>query len=440
MKARWLLLATVLLAGPASGQADPVREGTGDRLRELRAMELKPFDAGLWGKLSGWQSGPVTAESAAGHVVMIVTWAHWNPVASRAMPTIQRLYDAHGSEGLMVVGVHHARGYEGAADAASKLGLTFPIAQDADGAFRAAIKADQDPDIYFIDRAGQVRFADARTDAAEMIVTNLLKESVADAARAQQRIDDAKAEAEREFRTVRPVDADTSLVAIPEVPFVPPTDEAYQGLTWPVSVETTRNNSSSQEEISANRLSLRDEGWLGQRPTLAGRVVVVYHWHPDVRASHSPFQYEIDELARKRGRDVAVIGALSAFPAGENSNWSEKQKEEYRDPERLTKLMKEYFDARRVSHPFYADFNNSVWGNYGDQRGSGNTQFVPFAAIYSSDMRLRWYGYVGPLFRHSDQVAGRDAFLAALDRAIKIDPGVKARRDAEQAYLRSIGR
>lgn len=439
------LTSLALLAfgsGLAVAQSDTIaRESVGERLAELRAMELKPFDAGLWSGLKDWRGEPLTVESTAGKVVLIATWASWNPVAMRAVPQLQKLHEQHAAQGLIVVGVHHPRGFEGAAAVADERGITFPIAHDADGSFRGALKVDQDPDIYFIDRAGQLRMADVRTDAAEQAVGMLLRETPDGAAGVQGRLDDARAEAEREFRRVREVEPTTPLDALPEVPFIPPGDEAYAALEWPRSVEAEKDNRTGDNEISTTKLSLRDEGWVGARPAMTGRVIVVYHWHPDIRPSHSPFQYEIDELARKRGRDVAVIGALSTPDAGVASSWTDKQKADYRDQERLTKLMREYHESRRVQHAFYGDFNNSVWGNYGDQRGSsGEVNFVPFAAIYSSDMRLRWYGYVGPLFRHTDQVAGRDAFLAALDRAIKIDPGVEARREAEQAYLRARGR
>ncbi len=435
------LAATALIAHAAVGQTDEIgRESVGARLTQMSAMELTPFDASLWSALSDWHGTALDAENTAGQVVLIATWASWNPTSQRVLPTLQRLYEQHKDDGLIVVGVHHPKGYDNAEAVAKSRGLTFPIALDAEGKVREALNVDQDPDLYFIDRSGQIRFADVRTDSAMKAAQVLLAESRDDAAETQARLDAAAAEREREFRTIRTVESDIALNAMPEVPFAQPSDAAYAAVKWPKVPESANQGSRFGEEVSSVKVSLPEDGWVGGKPEVKGRVIVMYHWHPDLRESHTPFMHEIDELAQQRGRDVAVVGALSIFEQNNVSGRSRQQEEEWKDPERLGKLIREYHDALRLHHSLMPDFNDTAWENSNVQRGSSGDKYVPFAAIYSSDGTLRWWGYVGPMYRHSRELAGHDAFLAALDKMIDVDPGVKARREAEQKYLRSIGR
>ncbi len=100
---RCLALGTIVAAGlaaPAFGQpgkkADsPVvnpeitRRGEGSRRLELNKLELKPFQAELWSKLSDWQNGPaLTSADVKGKVVLVVTYASWNKNSVKAIEFI----------------------------------------------------------------------------------------------------------------------------------------------------------------------------------------------------------------------------------------------------------------------------------------------------------------------------------------------------------------
>src|SRR3954470_18617576 len=76
-------LSAIAGATPAFAQPDIIREGEGARRRELDKMELKPFPAEAWSKLSDWTNGPaLTPGVTSGKVVLIVTWADWYPASS----------------------------------------------------------------------------------------------------------------------------------------------------------------------------------------------------------------------------------------------------------------------------------------------------------------------------------------------------------------------
>ena len=104
-------LATV----PASAQV--LRESSGQRRADLDRKELAPFSFG-WSSLTDWANGDALSSAATdGNVVLIMTWANWNPASTRLLPMVERLWTENQAKGLVVVGVHHDEGWEGAAEA-----------------------------------------------------------------------------------------------------------------------------------------------------------------------------------------------------------------------------------------------------------------------------------------------------------------------------------
>ncbi len=96
------------------------------------------------------------------------------------LPCSPRLLDQHADDGLVVIGVHDKEGWDEVA----------PFAESAAGlrscATRTApcetLKVDQDPDIYVIDRVGNMRYADITTETATEAVETLLGEDQTSAA------------------------------------------------------------------------------------------------------------------------------------------------------------------------------------------------------------------------------------------------------------------
>lgn len=101
----------------------------------------------------------LTLSKLRGHPVILNLWASWCLPCRVEMPAIERVYQRHREDGLVVVGLNvTAQDSEAAARAfAQEFGLTFPIVLDRDGAISARYELMGLPSTYFIDRQGIIR-------------------------------------------------------------------------------------------------------------------------------------------------------------------------------------------------------------------------------------------------------------------------------------------
>ena len=432
-------LACSLLGSTALG--DVVREGAGERRERLSAMELKTFDSAVLADLSGWSTGSsISAGDTSGKVVLLFTWASWYSPSQQVLGLAQQLADEHGSD-LVVIGVHHPKGFESAQAVAKSRGVSFPIVHDADGHLRKALMVDQDPDFYVIDRAGQMRYADITTGSVPEAVEELVAESRQDAATLNARIDSARQLADIKFRRTGGINQEIDLRSLGEIPFTPPSSGEWEAVKdrWPELPEDNRGR--RRDESEERKVTVPESlQMLPKRPATNGRAVVLYFWHPFVPRTTDPTLREMDILQRQKGRDVAVIGVLVS--TGERARRGEEN--EMDEPDRLAaafrNTMREYHLAHTIAYDLPGElFDAAMSGS----RRSGGDRFNtrqsrrdntgrPLRApvvILSSDNTVRWFGD-----------SNDPRFTAALDRVLRIDPGVQARRDAEADYIRTQGR
>jgi len=430
MHVGWIVAGAIAMSGTVLAD-DVVREGSGDRRAALDRMELEPMPAS-WDDLSSWSGGEVTRSSTAGKPVLIVSWASWYPKSVRALSTAQRLADEYGDRGLVVVGVHHKDGFEGADAAIEARSISFPTAHDADGSFREALMIDNDPDYYLIDRAGQLRFADVAPSSVEQAVKMLVGESENTAGNIEAiRAREAAAEAARLDR-LQSINADLDdLAALPDVPFAEPPASAYEDLNWPelseeyledVGVRRTRSRRGSDEERPDIKVEVPQGLFHPAPPSTNGRIVAMYMWHPEVRDSYWPEMNDMDILQRKHLRDVRVVGVM--VPRDQLINDRNRRDEE--TPEELHNAFRYFTDAREYDHTLVLDAGGELRSSLGGSaRGSRNsTAGTSRLILVSTDGVVRW---VGPITMYN----------GALDRMLKIDPGVAARREAERRYIES---
>lgn len=109
---------------------------------------------------------PVSLADLRGEVVLLNIWATWCPPCIEEMPSMQRLHDQLGPEGLKVVavsvdaaaGARDASGNPGGNVAAfvDELGLTFTIWHDPSGEIQRAYRASAVPESFVIDRSGLI--------------------------------------------------------------------------------------------------------------------------------------------------------------------------------------------------------------------------------------------------------------------------------------------
>lgn len=416
------LLAAVL-AVPAMAQ-NVIREGEGARRRALDALELKPFPVDLFAGLKDWTNGPApTPGSIDGRVVLICCWSDWYPSATRAMAISKRLAEKYGKDGLIVVGVHGPQGWkEAKKPKADSEGATLLLAHDENGEFRKALHQDQDPDFYIIDRAGQLRFADITTESAEAGVEFLIKESK-DAAGGINTSLAAKAKAdEAESRRAEAIRAQVDMTAIPDVPFQMPLPEDYSKdkVKWPYMPRPE----GSQPEDPKNpdppvTITLPDTGFFPEKPNMKGRAVLLYFWHPDLPRTYQLFE-PMDNLQRRYRRDLIVIGVMSPLKVKGSDNQEYKLED---DPAKLKEKIESIMSRQRIAHYMTLDVDGSLIKTVMNR---DNEVILPWGAVVSTDNVMRFGGFMG-----------QSLFRGALDKVLEVDPGILARRAAEDEFLRT---
>lgn len=426
------LLAAFALSGPAI-HADIIRESTGQHRADLDKMELKAFPADAWGKLTGWTNGDALSATAVdGKPVLIVMWASWHPASQRALPLAQRMAEKFGPQGLIVVGAHHQLGWAEAPQAAKDKGATFRLAHDEKGEFRSALLSKTEPTFYLVDRSGNMRYAAVSAASVEEACTELVGETVAQAGDIPTILKKRAEEAAATGRKTTEIRPQLDLASLPAVPpgYLAPGEAAYKSAKWPnITGERYKDYGlvDSNGQPVEPKLAFTPAGFYPSRPETQGRAIVIYLWHPDVVASYQTAMPQMDLLQQQYTRDLAVIGAVVPMRTltGDQSGQSGQEEEQ---PDKLTQRYMQMARSRTFRHALAADVAGSALASLsggGGQFGTGSTKFpLPGAMIVSTDGTIRW---VGP-------TTGSD-FKYAIDTILANDPGIRARRAADQAYI-----
>ena len=109
--------------------------------------------------LDALDSEKLTLSDLRGKVVLINLWASWCPPCRAEMPALDAVYRKYRDSGFVVLAVNTT--YQDAeADARTfvqRLGLTFPIVLDRDGATSQRYRLQALPTSYFVGRDGIIR-------------------------------------------------------------------------------------------------------------------------------------------------------------------------------------------------------------------------------------------------------------------------------------------
>jgi len=428
-------LALVALAGLASTTLgdDIRREGEGGRRKSLTALELKPFDIGLVSKATEWAGGVApSAGDLNGKVVVLLLWSDWYPPSKRVVAQTKRLVEQYGKDGVVVIALHNTKGW----DPTKNLKFTKDVALfaglDTDNAIRKALQADQDPDVYVVDRAGQMRFADVDKASLEPGVALLLKETAKDAGAINETFAKRAKDAEVAARKSGAINQSVDMTSLPEQEFTAPSVEQYKSAKWPKMpnprqpeegfTEPTVEEQKKLDEKLPDLFAITPANFLTPAPSTKGRITLVYFWHPESRASFQMMDI-FDTAQRTYGRDVTVIGAIAPIKVSGQSGETEPEV----DPVKIKKIFSDYLTKRTPGTAHMLDLQGSLYNlaNGEESSTSGKARYLPVVALVSSDGLLRWGG-----FRYLP------SFDAALERMLSVDPGVKARRAAEAAYIK----
>lgn len=419
----WTVSVLSGLAGLAMvASADPTRDGSGAHREALTKMELTPFAGSLWTKLTDWQNGELAEGLTKDKVVLILAYNDFSPAPKRAFALVKRLAAEHGAEGLIVVAAHAVRGWDDAEKPKVADG-SLRLAHDAKGEFRAALFADSDPDFYLIDRAGQMRFAGIATESVEDAVKQLLAEDAAKAGGTKAAIAATLAAEDAAARRARASRENVDLTRFPELPYVRPSDEEYTAANWP---KLPRDKAKQQElaYLEPRDTPLPDTGWFPSKPSLGGKLVYLYFWHPDVLTFFDDAS-TIDTMARQYQRDVLFVGVVTNLDGFRVGGQTVKLLKDQMDVEKLSERIQKFTKNRNFDQYIVVDSGRSVY----DAVFKSQQDDVYPVALLSSDGKARWWG---------DQPAV--TWDAALQRMLQVDPGVQTRRKAEDEWLRKQGK
>jgi thiol-disulfide isomerase/thioredoxin len=104
---------------------------------------------------------PLTMAGLRGKVVLVDFWTYSCINCLRTLPRIIAWHDAFKDQGLVVIGVHtpefaYERDKRGLQAAITRLGITYPVAQDNHYATWKAYGNEYWPALYVVDRQGHI--------------------------------------------------------------------------------------------------------------------------------------------------------------------------------------------------------------------------------------------------------------------------------------------
>jgi len=411
-------LSTAVCAAPdAHTKADPYRRlGGPDHLVELRALETHALDFEKLADLESWSGDPITAESLKGRVLILLAWDQHEARSVRLLPTLSRLNRTLKDKAVCLA-VHSKDGWDDAKERIAAGRVPIATAHDTDGSFFEMLRVDEHPNLFIVDKAGQIRIADL--DPRDLTrAVNALSRETPEQARADlpRRIElfaqasrltvpsdmpnpDAAPQQTTPSTPGRPVRSVPSNPVEPQDEIQPaaprPPASAYSAAAWP---EINRQGINATN-IQGKRLpvALGNENWLTERPerALNEHVMILDFWAtwcgPCIRASPT-----LDRLQIQYKGDLLVMG-ISGQSAGSR----------YPEDERA---IRSFIAGHPVSYSHLHDAQQRV---YRSLRITG----IPHVLVISTDGIIRWQG--NPLDAN---------FQRAVDSVVRADPLLAARR------------
>jgi len=170
-------------------QLEKLRGEGGKGRFELSAASAVPGELPNYGKtpelmgIVNWiNSPPLSMMQLQGKVVLIDFWTYSCINCLRTLPYIKQWYADYKDKGLVIIGVHtpefeFEKKPENVAEAASRLGVIYPIAQDNDYKTWVAFQNNYWPAHYLIDQKGNIRmihFGEGKYVETENAIRELL--------------------------------------------------------------------------------------------------------------------------------------------------------------------------------------------------------------------------------------------------------------------------
>jgi cytochrome c biogenesis protein CcmG, thiol:disulfide interchange protein DsbE len=355
------------------------REGDGPHREKMSALESQPVPAEFVTALDGladWLNEPVGAEVfGAGGVVAIAFIDSGNGASMTMLNSLTRLMRQKGEDGLTVFAVHGQEGWDKVEQLSEDGRIRVSVVKD-DGSLAAALGVDDDPDVFLIDRAGLLRYADIHSRSVDAGISTLLRETPELAAQ--------NAAKEAQIRRIAmEEDGPASERATTSVGATKADPKAYAEAAWPAHNGGEIYATNFQGRTLPVRLG--GEQWITQKQDLTGKVIVLDFWAvwcgPCKRAMPG-----LDALQKSNTDDLAVLGI-----GGQS----------------------ESIDTVRS----YVEKSNHSYGQLFDARQriykAMSVRAIPHAVVLSSDGVIRWQG--NPLDAN---------FQRAVNQVLAVDPGI----------------
>ncbi len=108
-------------------------------------------------ELDTLDGGSVALANYEGDVIVMNFWATWCPPCRAEMPGLNRFYEAHRAEGLVVLGINAQESAETVRPFIEDNGFTFPILLDLQGRVAQQYTTRSFPTTFIIDREGTIQ-------------------------------------------------------------------------------------------------------------------------------------------------------------------------------------------------------------------------------------------------------------------------------------------
>lgn len=166
------LLMVGLLLFPQKGNTAPAEQSLSPAPAEVNypAPELS---------LENLNGGSESLADFRDKVVLVNNWATWCPPCKAELPTLVAYYNAHASEGFVIIGIEAGEPASEVAQFVEQFQITYLVWLDPSNLAGRAFGNSNLPNSYVIDRTGMIRLAwtgQISQDTLEKYVTPLLTE------------------------------------------------------------------------------------------------------------------------------------------------------------------------------------------------------------------------------------------------------------------------
>ncbi|MEQ8770778.1 MAG: TlpA disulfide reductase family protein [Phycisphaerales bacterium] len=379
------VLCLAVLATSAAAAPIP-REGDGPRRAALNELETSAVPRDAFDSIDAWVGiDDLSVRDLRNEVTVIVTTDVAEPDSIRYTREIADMLERR--PGVQALAIHPAEGWQRFSLLHDAGTVKIPGARDADGSLRAYLMADENADLFVIDKAGQVRYADIDPIALERAVIELLEETREHAMGEADRRAEMIANGEDPYGPTRAAKAD-----------LPDADDMTAGMIaksvyakadWPA-----HNSDFGANDLQGDKLpSMGHVSWISESERwqdIDNKVIVLDFWAtwcgPCIAAMPT-----LQALQKSYPHDLRVIG-VGGQSEDEKTvrDWLKRKGEHYANV---------YDGSRRLIRPFAP-------------------KGIPFVVVASTDGVVRWTG--NP---HDPK------FVEAVHQVMGADPLVRARND-----------